>query len=237
MKNTKHKPLKKINSFKATDRTWEIIGELIGLHKIIEQDVDFSAQNKKLALYLILGGMTSSLIRSVHALEYGETERHAMLQRILAESMDLAIFFCEISEDARQIKQWFNGRIIERQPGNSGNLSLAERAQLLETEETTIKNMDETKKIANELLSKYMHPSYDLMTITFDGETNAFRYYAQRQEKFSSDEMRGRIRFGVQSVLTAFGMTFFTVFPLNTADHLKKVAGLMREIYPEAYSD
>ena len=230
----KHKPLEKINSYKSTGRTWEIIGELTNLHKIIGQEIDFSVQNKKLALYLILGGMISSLIRSIHALEYGETERHAMLQRLLAESMDLAIFFCE-TDGARQVKQWFNGRIIERQPGNSGNLSITERANLLETEETTIENMDQTKRIANELLSKYVHPSYDLMIITFDNETNTFRYYAQRQEKFSSDEMRIRIRLGLQSVLTAFGMAFFTVFRLNTAEHLKNIADLMREIYPEAY--
>lgn len=233
----KQKNLKKINSYKRTTRIWEIIEEIIKIHKAIESQIDFNHKDKKLAVYIILGGMTSSLIRSTHALEYGEIERHAMLQRIIAEAMDLSIFFCEIEDNSRQIKAWFKGKIINREPGNPGNLTIEERAQLFNADKQAIENMEETSKIATRLLSCYVHPSYDLMTITADFKARSFRYYAQRQEKISAEELEAKARLGLSCLLTAFGMSLRTLFLLDSPQYINDIGAFMREIYPEAYID
>ena len=229
------KPLKNINKSRHLKRGYEMLDELIRIHREIEKEIDFSIQDKRLAIYLILGGMITNEARSLYWLGIGNMENHAQLQRLLAESMDLVIFFCETEETSRQVKQWFNGRIISRQPGNAGNLTLTQRARFFDTEEQTIKNMDETVKIANEVLSPYMHPSYELVTATFDDKKNSFRYYSQRQKVMSQEEMKGKSRLGLSSILTAFGMSLATIFLLDTAEHLKTIAAYMKEIYPEAY--
>lgn len=231
------KSLKPINKSKHIDRAREMIDELIKIHKLMRNEVDFSKNDKKHSVYLILGGMTSMLIRFIHALEHGEVEKEAEIQRVIAEASDLVVFFCELEEGARQIKQWFNGRIIQREPGNKGNLTIKERAELLGTVEQTIINMDNTVKTAIELLSSYVHPSYELMTITYDFGLNDFRYAAQRQKIHGEDNVKGRSRLALQAIFTAYGRALSELFMLQTVEHLGTIATFVREIYPEAFDD
>jgi hypothetical protein len=231
------KSLKPINKSKHIDRAREMIDELIKIHRLIREEVDFNKEDKKHSVYLILGGMTSMLIRFIYALEHGEVEKEAELQRVIAEASDLVSFFCEVDEGARQIKQWFKGRIIQREPGNKGNLTIKERAVLLNTAEQTITNMDGTVKTAIELLSPYVHPSYELMTITYDFEKNDFRYGGQRQQIHEEDNVKGRSRLALQAVFTAYGRALSQLFMISTAEHLGTIAAFVREIYPEAFED
>lgn len=233
----KNKQLEPINKSKYIDRAREMIDELIKIHKLMKEEVDFSKKDKNHAVYLILGGVTSMLIRFIHALEHGEIEKEAELQRVIAEASDLVIFFCELEEGARQIKQWFNGHIVSREPGNDGNLTDKERATLLKTSEQTVKNMDNTVKTAVKLLSIYVHPSYELMTITYDTKKNEFRYYAQRQRTHEEKHIKGRSRLALQAVFTAYGRALAQLFLLNTAEYLGIISEFVREIYPEAFED
>ena len=229
------KPLELINKSKYLNQGYEMLDELIKIHISIKHQVDFNIKDNQLAVYLILGGMISCASRSLYALQYGNSESHAQLQRLLAEAMDLANFFCETSGNSRQVKQWFNGRIISREPGNKGNLTVNQRAKLLNTEELAIRNMDDTVKTANDVLSPYMHPSYTLVTATFDNEINSFRYYAQRQVIFTEDEISGKSRLIIHSVLTAFGIALVTLFPLSNTRSLERIGSFTEELYPEAF--
>lgn len=224
-----------MNKSKYLDQAWDVVEELISIHKEIRDEVDFTKYDKTHAIYLILGGMISSLIQSFHALEKGNLEKHAQSLRVISESMDLALFFNESEDHSRQIKQWFKGRIIKREPGNSGNLSVTDRAKIFNTDVKVINRMEESVKVAVEVLSKYMHPSFEMMTHTFDNNSKEFHYYAQREEKFTEARLRTMIKHSLLPVTTAFGMSLYTTFFLNEVKYLKSTALITRKMFPEAF--
>jgi len=234
--------IKKENPSPDLKLGWKVTTELINIHKAFKQEVNFNKQNKKLAIYLVLGGTITFLVRSLRSIELGYSEEFAPLQRLISDSMDLTMFFCELPENSRQLTAWFNGKIIERKPGNQGNLSTKERSKSFKIEQKAIKNMDDTVKTATKVLSTYVHPTYDMATITFDKPNNSFKYFSKRGEILPTSRIKSLVRLSAYPAITAFGLSLGTVFLLDNhkkliknTKYLKTLTSFTKKIYPECF--
>jgi len=225
----------KINPSEKIDRADEIIKELIKIHQLIAKEVDFEVQDKKLACHFLLGSQISLASRAIRAIEEGWMEDVGQYQRILTESMDLILFFCESDDVKKHLNAWFLGNKI-RSNRDGEKLPVSKRAIFLNTEERTIQNINQTIKIANDRLSKYFHPSYEMVTMTFDFKQNKFRYYSKRGEILSKDRIKGLSRLVLNDVVFSFGICLSKLFLLNTSEHLEKTANFTRELWPESFS-
>lgn len=218
-----------MNISATTTRAREVIRELITIHELMREEVDFSSPNSKHAVFLILGGMITHLVRATHAIEQGDIESFGQSLRILPESRDLVTFFCEPNDKSRQVNAWFEGKIVKRNDGKKGNLSIEERTKFLETDEQLVKNMDKDVKDAIDLYSIYVHPSYDLMTVTYDHENNSFRYYAKRAREWDEEVVRDMFKLIMKQVLVSIGISLYELFLLNEIKYLKTIASLVKE--------
>ncbi len=234
--------LKVLNQSSDLDFGWEIAKELVEINKSFREKIDFTKLDKNHALFLTLGGLTTFVIRGLSNIEKGHAEELGQLHRLISESMDLALFLCESPDESRQIRAWFKGEIIERRPDNSGNMNTKERATLFNTDEKVIKNIDKDVEVSVRLLSKYFHPSYDMVTVAYDKSTESFRYYGKHLKVYTEDDIKTFVDLTVQPAITAFGMCMDCMFPdsnkddaLKGLEYLKKLSEFSRKLYPELY--
>ena len=95
---------------------------------------------------------------------------------MISETTELIMFFDEIDENSRQIRAWFGGHIIEREAGNTGNLSTEDRAKLNGVPLDVVEHADELRKKLNNDLSKYMHPSITAMRANMRKKSKTIDY-------------------------------------------------------------
>jgi len=158
------------------DRLTEILGVAKTIHSSLRRDVDFTNSNKRHAIYLLQGGVLTAVASSLRFNLEGYIVPVAQQKRIIDEAIDLIWFFDEIEGNSRHLRAWFNGHIIERVPGNRGNLTLEERAErnFLTTEQ--IRRMDTLREELSKLVSKYMHPSINAVRANCRRISHTFDY-------------------------------------------------------------
>ena len=158
------------------NRLTEILGVAKTIHSSLRGDVDFTNSNKKHAIYLLQGGVLTAVTSALKFNLEGYIVPVAQQKRMIDEAIDLIWFFDEIEENSRHLRAWFNGHIVERVPGNRGNLTLEERSErnFLTTEQ--IRRMDNLGERLSRLVSRYMHPSIDAVRANSRRVSHTFDY-------------------------------------------------------------
>lgn len=158
----------------SSEQIATVIQAAINHHKSIKAKVDFNKNDKIHALYIVLGGVLS-MTCTAHALnQQGIKMSLYPLRRLLNEAVELVLFIEELSSDSRQLKAWFNGKIIER------NIKKNDQYKRIEAEvftEEQIAAKDKESKNFNDLLSKFAHPSITLLRTTMSRSSNDFDYF------------------------------------------------------------
>lgn len=154
----------------------KIISYLKDVHYFLHEKVDFSKQDKTHAIYLIQGGIITSLCSAFIFNQRGMVVSTMQLKRLIGEALDLLLFFDEIQDNSRQMKTWFEGEVVERKPGNSGNLTIEQRAVDSGLDVKGIKTLDNLRKKLNDALSKYCHPTINTMRANVYKRDNTFDY-------------------------------------------------------------
>lgn len=145
-------------------------------HIALKNQVNFGIEDKKHALYLLQGGAIS-VTSSALAFNYrGLMLPRAQQKRMLDEVMDLILFFIELTDNSRQLKAWFRGHVVEREPGNRGNMSAEDRAKIFFFTTDQIKMLDKLIKQMNNELSKFMHPTIQAVRANSSKSRHIFDY-------------------------------------------------------------
>ncbi len=223
-----------INPSVKLDEANNMLDELIKIHKLLADKVDFEVKDKKLALFILLGSQISLAARALRSIEQGWVEDIAKYQRILTEARDLVHYLCETDHSEKHVQAWFSGNKI-KSDRNGRKMSIKNRAAFLDTETKTIENMNSSVNTAIKALSKYLHPSYELSTATFDFKKRRFKYFGKKGEVFSKQRIKSLTRLIIYEVVFSFGICLIKVFLLNTAEHLKKMATFTRKLWPESF--
>lgn len=169
------------------DKLSEILAYAIQVHLSLHKQVNFDLEDKKHAIYLLQGGALTALASAMEFNLRGYLIPRAQQKRMVDEIVDLITFFEETSDNARQIKAWFKGRVVEREPGNQGNLTTEERAELYFFSPEQVLAMDKLKKQINEVMSNYMHPTIEAIRANAYRRTNIFDYYHRNTQSKSID--------------------------------------------------
>lgn len=176
------------------DKLSEILAYAIQVHLSLRKQVDFDLEDKKHAIYLLQGGALTALTSAMEFNLRGYMIPRAQQKRMIDEIVDLITFFDEINDDARQIKAWFKGQVVEREPGNKGNLTIEERASRYYFSHDQVQFIDKLKKQINEVMSKFMHPTIDAVRANAYRRTNIFDYYhSNTKSKSMSPEDFGNL--------------------------------------------
>ena len=154
----------------------EIITYAKSVHISLREQVDFTVQNKKHAIYLLQGGALTTVSTAMLFNIKGYLVPRAQQKRMIDEIRNLITFFDEIDENARQIKAWFKGHVIEREPGNTGNLTIAERSERYFFTPEIVEKIDTLNLQINNMMSKYMHPTIHAMRANVFRRSHLFDY-------------------------------------------------------------
>lgn len=157
-------------------RISEILKEMKIVHTDLRKQVDFTLQNKKHAIYLLQGGILTAISTALELNTKGYLVPRAQQKRMIDEIIDLIMFFDEGQENSRQLRAWFGGKIIERTPGNQGNLTAEDRAIRGKLSTDQIQKLDNLRQSANQIMSQYMHPSIEAIRANVFKRTHVFDY-------------------------------------------------------------
>lgn len=167
---------------------YNVLLRSLEIHSQQSKMIDFSVNDKKHAIYLLQGGAMTSVASAYKFFRTGMYVPCAQQKRMLDEILNLIMFFDENEENDRQLRAWFDGRVIERQPGNAGNLSIEERAKRYYILPEQVKTLDELMERMNAEMSKYMHPTINAIRSNMSKSKHLFDYhhtYTYRQPSMS----------------------------------------------------
>ncbi len=163
----------------TSGRLSEILAYAVQVHISLRQQVDFNLEDKKHAIFLLQGGALTALATAMEFNQIGYMVPRAQQKRMIDEIVDVINFFDEIDDDARQIKAWFKGKVVEREPGNKGNLTEEERATRYYFSPDQVKAFDKLRKEINKVMSDFMHPTLRAIRANVSKSTNLFDYFHQ----------------------------------------------------------
>ncbi|MDO8269981.1 MAG: hypothetical protein Q7T54_04915 [Candidatus Levybacteria bacterium] len=138
--------------------------------------IDFDKEDKKHAIYLLQGGVLTAVSNAFQFNLNGFYVPTTQQKRLIDEAIDLIWFFDENLKKQRQLRAWFAGRIVERVPGNEGNLTLKQRAEINLLDIDRIQKMDDLQKTINHIVSEVMHPTIKAMRANSSKRTHLFDY-------------------------------------------------------------
>lgn len=156
----------------------QILDYAASVHQSLIPRVNFEKNDKKHAIYLIQGGV---LTTAFTALKFNLDNYYAQTsqqKRLIDEAIDLIWFLDEDTneEQSRQLKAWFNGKIVEREPGNSGNLTMEDRAKINLLTKEQIQHIHSLQKQLNNITSKMVHPTITAMRANSSKSSHIFDY-------------------------------------------------------------
>lgn len=146
------------------------------IHRSMSKRIDFSKQDNVHGVYLIQGGILTAATSALKFNHDGYIVPVAQQKRLIDEALDLIWFFDELPDEARQVKAWFRGEVVERQLGHSGNLSLEDRSKQSGLSVDELKMLQATMAKLNNQMSKYMHPTISAMRANASKSNNIFDY-------------------------------------------------------------
>jgi hypothetical protein len=212
------------------ERIESILDMIVKLHKSFKKQVDFKVEDKKQAFYIIQGGAITFAYTALKFHKDGLIVPMMQLHRMLNECVELTAFFEEVDDKSRQLKAWYSGKIIERQPGNSGNLSYDERAKRNNMEVDLIKFMDAAHKKLNDWSSQYSHPSMQALRTTMGKKSKDFDY----QHKASKVE---EVTLGVFVEFFIFPLLFCMLIPARTLTYSEGIYNIYRGLIDDLQKD
>jgi len=162
-----------INDFNQVS---DVIDDLKKAHLEQKGTVDFTTENRRYAIYVLQGGSLTALNYAYEFNLKGYVLPILQQHRMIAEIVDLILFFDEIDDGSRQVKAFFKNKTIGREPGNTGNLSYVERAKNTPFNAEQIKNTDELLNKVLNISSKLHHPTLDTLRSNLSMRTHIFDY-------------------------------------------------------------
>lgn len=168
------------------NRISKILDDTKDVHSNLRGQVDFAQNSKRHAIYLLQGGILTAIFTALDFNDKGYLVPRAQQKRMIDEIIDLITFFDEGNENSRQLRAWFAGRIIEREPGNQGNLTAEDRATRTNLTMEQIRLIDNLRGQANHIMSQYLHPSMEAIRANVFRRTHIFDY---KHERTSSHAM------------------------------------------------
>lgn len=154
----------------------KMLFEAYRVHKTFIRKIDFNIENKAHAIYLIQGGALTATANAYTFNLGGYYLPTQQQKRFIDEAINLIWFFDENPDTTRQISAWFRNEVVERTPGNKGNLSLKQRAKINFTDEYHIQEIDKSTKKLIDYSSTIMHPTLKAVRLGLSKSTHIFDY-------------------------------------------------------------
>jgi len=199
------------------NRISEILDDAKDVHSSLREQIDFTQNSKRHAIYLLQGAILTAMFTALEFNNRGYLVPRAQQKRMIDETIDLITFFDEGNENSRQLRAWFAGRIIQREPGNQGNLTVEDRAARMNLTAEQTRSLDNLRGQANHIMSQYMHPSIEAVRANVFRRTHIIDY---KQEHTISQHRMSANQFGNLYVVPGLHALLLPVstLPLSDAD-------------------
>lgn len=199
------------------NRISEILDDAKDVHSNLRGQINFAQNNKRHAVYLLQGGILTAIFTALDFNDKSYLVPRAQQKRMIDEIIDLITFFDEGRENSRQLRAWFAGRIIQREPDNQGNLTAEDRAARANLSAEQIHALDNLRREANHIMSQYMHPSIEAVRANVFRRTHVIDY---KHEHISSQHRMSANQFGNLYVVPGLHALLLpaSTLPLSEAD-------------------
>lgn len=165
--------------------------DAIELHSKMQDRIDITVKDEKLAIYLLQGGAITQALQALRGWESGDLNRVYCAKRFIGESMELSFWFAVASEPKKSqiIERWFSGQIMGL-PKWDDPKNIKLKKSLLEHmgwQEEHFAKWLSTKKSLFSAFSKGPHPSFEAVVCNATRNTFEFDYKCENLRLYPID--------------------------------------------------